>query len=236
MPKKFTGGNRHQVEAREREEAKKASNRAQKSKADEDAKWADDSKEAQKKAERERKKREAEAAAAASRAAAERQRQEEEEALGGGRKQAPAKMTRAQAAAAMESIEVDARKRALQAQQQPALPDSNPNRAAAEAAAAGIVSATGVDDAIAALADAGVGDEGADSHPERRLKAAHRAYEERMLPLMRKSKPGLRLQQYKDLIWKKWAKAPENPLVKAATQRAAAAAAAAAAESTTAAE
>ena len=35
---------------------------------------------------------------------------------------------------------------------------------------------------------------------------------ERMLPELRAEKPNLRMNQYKDMIWKLWQKAPENPL------------------------
>lgn len=51
-----------------------------------------------------------------------------------------------------------------------------------------------------------------DRHPEKRAKAAWNSYYEAQLPLVREEKPGLKLQQYKDMIWKSWQKAPENPL------------------------
>lgn len=50
-----------------------------------------------------------------------------------------------------------------------------------------------------------------DRHPERRVKAAYAAYEDQHLASMRKENPGLRLQQVKDLVWKKFERAPENP-------------------------
>jgi hypothetical protein len=40
------------------------------------------------------------------------------------------------------------------------------------------------------------------AHPERRYKAALAAYKERELPIMRKERPGLRLQQYEEIIFK----------------------------------
>jgi hypothetical protein len=33
-----------------------------------------------------------------------------------------------------------------------------------------------------------------------------------MLPQLKLDKPGLKQSQYKDMIWKAWQKAPENPL------------------------
>ncbi|KAI9602294.1 hypothetical protein H4Q26_001581 [Puccinia striiformis f. sp. tritici PST-130] len=42
---------------------------------------------------------------------------------------------------------------------------------------------------------------GVDAHPERRFKAAFEAYKENELPTLRKDQPGLRLQQYHDLLY-----------------------------------
>uniref|UniRef100_A0A0E0KTV8 Coiled-coil domain-containing protein n=1 Tax=Oryza punctata TaxID=4537 RepID=A0A0E0KTV8_ORYPU len=52
----------------------------------------------------------------------------------------------------------------------------------------------------------------ADKHPERRLKASFKAFEEAELPKLKEEKPGLTLNQYKDMIWKLWKKSPDNPL------------------------
>lgn len=49
----------------------------------------------------------------------------------------------------------------------------------------------------------------------RRAKAAFEAYQERELPLVKQDKPGLKQSQYKEMIWKAWQKAPENPFNKA---------------------
>ncbi|KNZ56579.1 hypothetical protein VP01_2371g1 [Puccinia sorghi] len=67
---------------------------------------------------------------------------------------------------------------------------------------------------------------GVDAHPERRFKAAFEAYKENELPGLRKEvstsafpfiichslkQPGLRLQQYHDLLYKQFQKHPDNP-------------------------
>ncbi|XP_072956787.1 uncharacterized protein [Typha angustifolia] len=52
----------------------------------------------------------------------------------------------------------------------------------------------------------------ADRHPERRLKATFKAFEEAELPKLKEEKPGLTLNQYKDMVWKLWKKSPDNPL------------------------
>ncbi|KAI4318571.1 hypothetical protein MLD38_032256 [Melastoma candidum] len=51
-----------------------------------------------------------------------------------------------------------------------------------------------------------------DRHPERRLKASFKAFEEAELPKLKAEKPGLAHNQYKDMIWKLWKKSPDNPL------------------------
>jgi len=48
-------------------------------------------------------------------------------------------------------------------------------------------------------------------HPERRVKAAFTVFEEREMPILKLENPGLRHSQLRELLKKKWAKAPENP-------------------------
>ena len=76
------------------------------------------------------------------------------------------------------------------------------------------VNATGIDAALQSLSVSGTGaaGAGADMHPEKRVKALHKAFEERMLPEMKQQYPGLRLAQYKEKIFNLWKKSPENPL------------------------
>ncbi|KAJ3728336.1 hypothetical protein C8R42DRAFT_653482 [Lentinula raphanica] len=80
--------------------------------------------------------------------------------------------------------------------------------------------ATGIDNALdllevvtAKMDKASVGSQaaGIERHPERRFKAAFEAYQERELPNLKQEHPGLRLQQYKDLLYKQFQKSPENP-------------------------
>lgn len=68
-----------------------------------------------------------------------------------------------------------------------------------------------VDEAIAVLND-GKTDE--DKHPEKRMKAAYKAYEENNLPRIKSENPGLKLSQMKQIIFKEWQRSPENPLNK----------------------
>ncbi|QRW00844.1 cell division control protein 73 [Ceratobasidium sp. AG-Ba] len=80
--------------------------------------------------------------------------------------------------------------------------------------------ATGIDDALdlldvvnAKTDKASVGQQaaGIERHPERRFKAALEAYQERELPRIRQERPGLRLQQYKEALFKEFQKSPDNP-------------------------
>lgn len=74
--------------------------------------------------------------------------------------------------------------------------------------------ATTVDEAIAVLREAGgEGDDGgADKHPEKRLKAAYKAFETANMARVKAENPGMRLSQWKQLLWREWAKSPENPM------------------------
>ncbi|KAI0344990.1 DUF1014-domain-containing protein [Trametopsis cervina] len=81
-------------------------------------------------------------------------------------------------------------------------------------------SATGLDNALDLLevvtaktdkASVGQRAAGIEQHPERRFKAAFEAYKERELPNARADHPGLRLQQYHDLLFKQFQKSPDNP-------------------------
>jgi len=80
--------------------------------------------------------------------------------------------------------------------------------------------ATGIDNALDLLdvvtaktdkASMGTQAAGIEKHPERRFKGAYEAYQERELPRLKVDQPGLRLQQYKDVMYKNFQKSPENP-------------------------
>ncbi|CBJ27466.1 conserved unknown protein [Ectocarpus siliculosus] len=102
---------------------------------------------------------------------------------------------------------------------------ANPNRKGADGGDGGDW-ASGIDAAIGSLSLEGAGP--AERHPEKRLKAALAAYEERELPALKEEKPGLKLRQYKQMIFEQFQKSPENPVNKARAAEAAEAAAAAA--------
>lgn len=70
------------------------------------------------------------------------------------------------------------------------------------------IQGSGVDSALNAMSVNG----GDDRHPEKRMKAAYKAYEEKMMPEMKQTYPGLKRQQYLDKIFTSWKKSPENPM------------------------
>ncbi|KAJ3113429.1 hypothetical protein HDU96_003402 [Phlyctochytrium bullatum] len=51
-----------------------------------------------------------------------------------------------------------------------------------------------------------------EKHPEKRMKSAWAAFEEREMPILKAENPHLRLSQMKQLLQKKWKKSPENPM------------------------
>jgi len=79
------------------------------------------------------------------------------------------------------------------------------------------VEARGLDSALAAVQTLSLGtgtdaSAAGDKHPEKRMKAAWAAYEAAELPRLQEDKPGLKRQQYRDMLWKSWQKSPNNPL------------------------
>ncbi|EQC40661.1 hypothetical protein SDRG_01739 [Saprolegnia diclina VS20] len=69
--------------------------------------------------------------------------------------------------------------------------------------------ATSVEDALALLS---TDDKGNERHPERRAKAAYKAFEEVTMPQLKEDYPGLKLSQYKQRLSEMWRKSPQNPL------------------------
>ena len=74
--------------------------------------------------------------------------------------------------------------------------------------------AHGVEDAIAALSMDAPGKDGKRVN----LKAAYKEYEERELARVKEDQPGLKLSQYKEIVYKAWQKSPENPMNQAQLQ------------------
>ena len=69
-----------------------------------------------------------------------------------------------------------------------------------------------VDEAIAVLGGSG-GAAKVDKHPERRIKAAFAAFEEREMPRLKAENPTLRMSQLRQVLKKEWMKSPDNPKI-----------------------
>lgn len=226
MPKKF-GINSKAEASREREANAKLAKKTADAKAKEDAKWADHDpkrEEKQRKAAEEARKREE---LAKKRLEAREQLRAEEAEIKG--KPTNNKMTLAER---QRIRDADKRQADLQRAQREAEasrivhvdPDApipeNLNRSVVH-----VVDARSVDSALAQFDQ--VSDDNADAddnaaattsalddrHPEKRMKAAFKAFEEKHLQRMRDENPSLRLQQVKNMLWDDWQKSPDNPMV-----------------------
>lgn len=139
---------------------------------------------------------------------------EEEEAKIGGKTKAPEpKVTRAQIQARQEQ------RRKEESEGATALPKGvvvgpdlmeNPNHLLRDRLERGEVEARTVEEAIDVLRVSS--QDKTDKHPEKRMKAAYAAFEERELPRLKQENPNLRQSQVKQLLRKEWLKSPENPL------------------------
>ncbi|KAH8100324.1 DUF1014-domain-containing protein [Cristinia sonorae] len=92
--------------------------------------------------------------------------------------------------------------------------EKSPSEAPEEFSATGLDNALDLLEVVTAKMDkASVGQQaaGLEKHPERRFKAAFEAYKEREMPNVRADHPGLRLQQYQEILYKQFQKSPENP-------------------------
>ncbi|RMZ82796.1 hypothetical protein DV738_g1607, partial [Chaetothyriales sp. CBS 135597] len=82
------------------------------------------------------------------------------------------------------------------------------------------LNATGIDNALDALSlTKDKNSQAVERHPERRFKAAYKAFEERRLPEIEAENPGLRRNQRIELIKKEFEKSEENPFNQAGNVR-----------------
>lgn len=144
------------------------------------------------------------------------------------------KITRAQllrqAEEAAEARKVEAERQRMEALKLTPQVEPTPNlnrQASSELAkdiqqfgAGNVIHASGIDATLASVtggaltsaassSSSGSGAGAIDQHPEKRMKSAFADYEERMLPIVRRENPKLKLSQYKQMIFKEWQKAPE---------------------------
>eukprot|EP01059_Diplonema_ambulator_P002403 TRINITY_DN12051_c0_g1_i1.p2 TRINITY_DN12051_c0_g1~~TRINITY_DN12051_c0_g1_i1.p2 ORF type:complete len:235 (+),score=138.71 TRINITY_DN12051_c0_g1_i1:40-705(+) len=207
--------NKHAAAAMERKEGAKASAASAKAKAEEDALWADDGdkkgkKKAQKDADKAQKDREKEAKKEEKKAL-EREEEASTKAKGNQkitRYQMEMEKTKPKPKPSLPANVVSVEK------QNHDLMKENINKKNVD------VEATGLKDAVAQLERVDFKTDLTDEqHPERRMKAAHKAFEEKMIPILKADNPGLKHSQLKEMAWKEWQKSPENPLVQEMMRR-----------------
>lgn len=235
MPRKM-GTNPKAEAARERkDEVKKAKNAAA-TKAQEDAKWTDEGSTATEKRRLEKIQKDLEDAKkrAEKKALAAKEAAETSTISAKGKLPNAEKITRAQL---LRQADEQAEARRVEAERlrmeqlnlvAPLEPQLNLNRQAsnelakdiAEFGAENVIHASGVDSVLTQVgggaltqgaASSSSGAAAIDQHPEKRMKSAFAEYEERQMPIVRAENPRLKLSQYKQIIFKNWAKAPENP-------------------------
>ncbi|XP_055544902.1 coiled-coil domain-containing protein 124 [Wyeomyia smithii] len=205
MPKKM-GINTKAVEARERKAEAKKVEKEKAAKAAEDALWADDDKQLAKKKKQKEDEDRKRAEQARKKAEAKALLEKELSSIQTAPKVSIQKITRSQIEA-----EVEKRNRAVEAINNPpkavvpkVIPlEENLNRVMADTEVAQTI-----DQALAVLSV----EDGEDRHPEKRMKAAYKAYEDEQLPIMKQEYPSLKLSQLKQMIFKNWQKSPQNPL------------------------
>lgn len=250
MPKKIHSNPKAEA-ARERKDEVKKTKKSAAEKAAEDSKWVDEGSTAAEQRKKEKAIRDAEEARKRAEKKALQAKEEAEAASISGKAKGVSnadKMTRAQLLRQAE--EAEARRRAeAEVRRLEALklvaheePSPNMNRALSDDhqrdvdqfGAENVIYASSIDAALSATANkaltssSSAGSSSAasaidvlDSHPEKRMKSAHAEYEERMMPIVREENPHLKLSQYKEMIFKSWQKAPENPRnLKAAAEQA----------------
>ena len=217
MPKKFQGMNTKAVEARARKSAASAAAQQAKEKAAEDEYWRDDDKHANKKMQRKQAQEQKRLNNLNKKKELNELYKAEEESLKKVAKPSsslPKKVTRSdidkakqkeQLQKSLQSEKDKLKKKNITVQND--IVTENANQVVANSFSEGDLEARTIEDAISVLSTSN----DLEKHPERRMKAAFKKYEEEQLPLVKAENPGMRKSQLKQMIFKQWQKSPENP-------------------------
>lgn len=207
MPKKFKGENSKAAEARARQTAAKEEEKIKKQKQIEDELWRDDDKHVARKQQRKEEKEKKRHEQLEKKKEKEKLYEDEMTSIKSAKPQPVAKVTRAE-------IDAHREKMAIEAASEKAKQDSmcvtdepleeNINRLEIDGE-----EARNIEEAISVLSSS---DSAVDRHPEKRLRAAWTAYEQKYLPILKAENPNMRLSQLKQMLKKDWMKSPENPM------------------------
>ncbi|KAK3097729.1 hypothetical protein FSP39_012513 [Pinctada imbricata] len=206
MPKKFKGENSKAAEARARKAAAKHDEQEKKQKALEDEYWRDDDKHVNRKMQRKEDKEKKRLEQLERKKELQKLHDEEMACVSKRGTEQPSRLTRAQIEQNIERERWEketAAKNERKAEEDAPI-EENLNRLTMEGE-----EARTVDDAISVLSSK---EPEIDRHPEKRMKAAFKKYEEENLPILKQENPGMKLSQLKQMLWKDWQKSPENPL------------------------
>lgn len=217
MPKKFQGMNTKAMDARARKSAASAAAQEAKQKAAEDEYWKDNDKHVNKKLQRKQAQEQKRLSNLNKKKELNELYQTEQETIKTISKPSSSTSKKVTRAEIDKSKQKEQLQKSLQSEEeklkqknisvQDDLVTENANQVVASSLSAGDVEARTVEEAISALSTS---DE-LDKHPERRMKAAFKKYEEEQLPLLKIENPGMRKSQLKQLLFKQWQKSPENP-------------------------
>jgi len=214
MPKKFQGVNTKAAEARARKADKQSQEQERKAREAEDAYWQDDDKLAARKQQRKEQQEQKKLSQINKKKELDELYKSEMEAVSKTAK-APAssKVTRAQIDSMKQTDKV-AEERSAQLKKknitvQDESIEDNINKVVSLSLSDGAsAEARTVEEAISVLG----ADEELDRHPERRLKASFKKFEQEYLPLLKAENPNMRMSQLRQALRKAWQKSPENPL------------------------
>ncbi|XP_002128730.2 coiled-coil domain-containing protein 124-like [Ciona intestinalis] len=216
MPKKFQGTNTKAVEARARKAAQQAEKQDLKKKQEEDLYWQDDNKINQRKQNRKEIQEKKKLETLNKKKELADLYEAEQSNLGKSAKPAPTKVSRAEievqkqkerAEKLVDEKRVNLEKKKIVVQED--VLEENINQTVANSLTdEDTVEARSVSDAISALSVK----EELDRHPERRLKASFKKFEEEYMPQLKAENPNLKLSQLRQSLRKMWQKSPENPM------------------------
>ena len=206
MPKKFKGENTKSAVAKARKQEQRSEEIAKKEKEKEDEYWRDDDKHIAKKQQRKDDKERKRIEQMERKKELQKLHDEEMESIKSKKPVTAEKITRAQIAEQGERERQAAAAAEVNKKEETHLDkplEENLNCLQIDG------EARSVDTAISVLRNK---EPEVDRHPEKRMKAAYKNYEDRNLPLLKQENPNMKLSQLKQMLWKDWMKSPENPL------------------------
>ncbi|XP_076105258.1 coiled-coil domain-containing protein 124-A-like [Mytilus galloprovincialis] len=206
MPKKFKGENSKAAVAKARKQEVRDAENAKKEKEKEDEYWRDDDKHCANKQKRKEDKEKKRVEQLEKKKELQKLHDEEMESIKVKKPATVDKMTRTQIAERLEKDRTAAAAAAEKEKEETHLDkplEENLNKLQLEG------EARSVEAALSVLSEK---EAAVDHHPEKRMKAAYKKYEDTNIPILKQENPNMKLSQLKHMLWKDWMKSPDNPL------------------------